>query len=253
MSYVTDRTYKSLSKRAKQMYGVVVDVRAYQDKEHCLKNQFFHAIDTLADLADLSHKHAVYAIKELIDRGILKRYPHSGHSTLYEYIPSVPTTPPPSVPTTPPPSVPTTPPPSVPTTPPPSVPTTPPPSVFTTPHNNCIEQIQLTTTGLTVNFYNDMVSQYGKEAVDVVVVNLEKMNGEVKNFAGYVQSALKNGYVPTNKTIQEKEKAVERTKKIEEARQKEMIERAEIIKRHEESKMTPEQIKKMIDQVGVFA
>jgi hypothetical protein len=237
MSYVTDRTYKSLSKRAKQMYGVVVDVRAYQDKEHCLKNQFFHAIDTLADLADLSHKHAVYAIKELIDRGILKRYPHSGHSTLYEYIPSVPTTPPPSVPTTP----------------PPSVFTTPPPSVFTTPHNNCIEQIQLTTTGLTVNFYNDMVRQYGKEAVDVVVVNLEKMNGEVKNFPGYVRSALKNGYVPTNKTIQEKEKAVERTKKIEEARQKEMIERAEIIKRHEESKMTPEQIKKMIDQVGVFA
>jgi hypothetical protein len=97
-----------------------------------------------------------------------------------------------------------------------------------------------------------MVRQYGKEAVDVVVVNLEKMNGEVKNFPGYVRSALKNGYVPTNKTIQEKEKSVERTKKIEEARQKEMIERAEIIKRHEESKMTPEQIKKMLDQVGDF-
>jgi len=61
MSYVTDKTYKGLSPKARIMFGVVVDVKANKDNEHCLKNQFFHAIDTLADLADLSHKHAVYA------------------------------------------------------------------------------------------------------------------------------------------------------------------------------------------------
>jgi hypothetical protein len=97
-----------------------------------------------------------------------------------------------------------------------------------------------------------MVRQYGKEAVDVVVVNLEKMNGEVKNFPGYVRSALKNGYVPTNKTIQEKEKSIAKSKLVDERIEKDRLEREEMERLHEESTMTPEKIKEMFDQVGDF-
>jgi hypothetical protein len=116
------------------------------------------------------------------------------------------------------------------------------------------EQDLLTNTinnnRLSVKFYSDMVNQYGKEAVDIVVVNLEKMNGEVKNFPGYVRSALKNGYVPTNKTIQEKEKSIAKAKLIDEKIEKDRLEREEMERLHEESKLTSEQIKEMFDQVG---
>jgi hypothetical protein len=225
--------FRDLSLQERAMYHAIV--RSKNKKT----NQFFHRIDKLAYRAGLDHKSAVYAIRGLIDKEIISRESRPGHSSLYTFLKELPLEDEPAL-----------------------------NKVFATTRSVQVshqqpvaqshhittgfKQSNLTTTQLDVKFYSDMVSQYGKEAVDVVVVNLEKMNGEVKNFPGYVRSALKNGYVPTNKTIQEKEKSVERTKKIEEARQKEMIERAEIIKRHEESKMTPEQIKKMLDQVGDF-
>lgn len=221
MSYITDGTYKSLSPKAQRMFSVVQDVRAYEDKERCLKNQFFHSIDTLADHANMSHKHAVYAIKELIDRGILKRYSRPGQSTIYEFIPCQP---------------------SVFRTPPPSVVRTPPPSVLKTPLTTVSEQIQLTTTDVELKSYNDLVRQFGKEKTDVVVKSLKGMNGDVNNFWGYARSALKNGYVPTNKNIQQAEKKEKHIKFVEEEAEKNRQEQTNNIEEFEKD-YDPEKVK----------
>jgi len=250
MSYVTDKTYKGLSPKARIMFGVVVDVRAHQDNEFCLKNQFFHAIDTLADLADLSHKHAVYAIKELIDRGILKRYPRPGQSTLYEYIPYEP---------------------SVVRTPPPSVFKTPPPSVPTTPHNNCIEQIQLTTTNnvneevvvvfeksvrkeeetidMKFDWIDDLsleslIKKHGEKYVLDRAIPINKANGKIKDKKACLEDSLKLGYIYTCKEIKEQEQKEKHKKYVDEQIEKNRLEQEERERSFSES--DPEAVRKLI-------
>jgi hypothetical protein len=221
------RDLAKLSKDAALMYHVAVR------SKHKKTNQFYKRIDVLAYEAGLNHCSAVYAIKELIDKEIISRESRPGHSSIYTLLQELPLSEPKEKATT-----------------------RPVAQGYHLPvaqgyHITTDLNINnLTTTQLSVKFYSDMVRQYGKEAVDVVVVNLEKMNGEIKNFPGYVRSALKNGYVPTNKTIQEKEKSIAKAKLIDEKIEKDRLEREEMERLHEESKLTSEQIKEMFDQVG---
>jgi hypothetical protein len=73
--------------------------------------------------------------------------------------------------------------------------------------------LKQTTDKIDPKLYSNLVSQYGQEKVDVVVVSLNKMEN-VKNFNGYLQSALKNGYIPINKTIKEQEQKEKKRKQI---------------------------------------
>jgi hypothetical protein len=211
------------------MFPVIEHVRAYQDNDHCLKNQFFHGIDTLASLANMSHKHTVYAIKELIDRGILKRYPRPGRSTIYEYIPCQP---------------------SVLETPPTSTQKTLPPSVFTTPHNNSdLTDLDLTTTQwLCGKLLDDLVNKYGKEAVSNRVVVISKMNGQIKNKAGLLVDSLRKGYIPTSKELREKEANEKHRKFLDEKIKKDRQEQEEREKGFERD-YDPETAKKAIADI----
>jgi len=218
MSYVTDRTYKSLSTRAKKMYGVVIDVRAYQDNEKCLKNQFFHAIDTLADLADLSRPHAVYALKELEQKGIITREHRHSHSTLYTYIPSENN------------------------------------DLTVTLRNhrtvsksNCQtvtlrnhittvpEQIQLTTTWLKYSLLTKAIQLHGKEWADVVVDRISRMNGKIRDKGAYFNWCIQTKIIPNSKELREKEERQRITLAVEAKRKTMLEEHEKMIREREES------------------
>jgi hypothetical protein len=106
----------------------------------------------------------------------------------------------------------------------------------------------LTTTELLNQklFYN-LIEQYGQKAVSDRVVVISKMNGQIKNKTGLLVASLKGNYIPTCKEFREKEKSEAHSKWIDQENEKR---RKEIEEWEGETKLTPEQIKEMIDQVG---
>jgi len=223
MDYVNDEVYKKLSVRARIMFSVVEHAKANQDKELCLKNQFFHSINKLANLADLSRPHAVYALKELEQKGIITREHRHGHSTLYTYIPAenndlmvtlrnLPKVTLRNLPTV-----------------------TPCNHITTVP-----EQIQLTTTEwLSPQLHDQLIRQYGESAVNDRVVVIDKMNGKVKNKAGLLRQSLREGYIPTSKEYRDEEAEEKRHNLIDEQMEKARLER-------EQWEYNPEMPKKAI-------
>jgi len=241
MDYVMDEFYLTLSTRAKKMFTVVEHARAYHDNDRCLKNQFFHAVKSLAKLAELSRPHAVYALKEIEQKGIIIRQHRHAHSTLYTYIP----------------------------------PENNPifldfiknmkvtlrnhqtvtlrnhQTVTLRNHRTTVpEQIQITTTQINVKKYNDMVLEYSKEAVDAVVESIRNRNGKIRNPTGQLIHALRNGYNPKTPEQIAQEKRKERKAQSDLESEK----RSEEFENWKTEATDPEIAKKTIaDIIGKFA
>ena len=218
--------FRDLSPSAKIVYHVTRRIKNHKT------NSFFHAIETIADLAGISESSARRGLQSLVDMKILKAQTRSGTSTEYTFIDNANLSR------------------SKPNLTPLPIQIDTPGVSNLHPNNSSLTDSDLTTTGIDLKFYQDMVIQYGKEAVDVVVENVKKMNGSVKNPGGYVRSALKHGYIPTNAEIRAREKAKERAKQIDEEREKSLAEWEERKKEREKSQLTPDEIKKMIEKIG---
>jgi hypothetical protein len=122
-------------------------------------------------------------------------------------------------------------------------------SLFT--HEQCKQQIPLnrsllTTTDVNVKKYHDLVKEYGKELVDVVVESVKKRNGSVRNLTGYVIHALKNGYVPKTQEQIEQERKDQKRKMLDEDIGQSRREHEEIERLHNQS--DPEAGKKAMQE-----
>ena len=224
--------FRDLSLQGRAMYHAVVRSK---NKE---TNQFFHRIDKLAHRAGLDHKSAVYAIKELIDNEIISRESRPGHSSLYTFLKELPLEDESAL-----------------------------NNVFATTrsvqvsHQQPVAQSHHITTGfkqsnltttvwLDKNLLKTLTAKYGSQAVEDRVVVISKMNGQIKNKSGLLVASLKGGYIPDSKELREKEKSIAKAKLVEERIEKDRLEREKMERLHEESKLTPEQIKEMFDEIG---
>ena len=215
--------FRDLSSPAKIIYHVTRRIKNHQTES------FFHAVNTLADIAGISERSCQHALNELVQHCILKRTERPGHSTLYTFISTVDLAP------------------------------------FCTPVQQILHltpaeyapittsdltNSDLTTTWLTEKLSYSLVSQYGQQAVSDRVVVISKMNGQIKNKAGLLVASLKGGYIPDSKELREKEKKENQSKWIDEKIKKEKKESEEMKKLYEQSTLTSGQIKEMVDQVG---
>lgn len=201
-----DGTLASLSAPARTIYLLILKIKAHEDNKYCLKDQFFHSVEKFVEISGYETRAVKYALKELRELKIVDWIERPGRSTLYTHKKYI---------------------------------------TIYTPKNKCtlctplmhlmhpthapdapITTKDLTTKDLTTTddlefkTYNEFVRQFGKERVDVVVKSLKGMNGSVNNFWGYVRSALKNGYIPTNKTSQQAEAKAKHLKFVEEEAEK---------------------------------
>ena len=214
--------YKNLpSPASKIVYHIARRIKNHKTQS------FFHAVETLADLSGVSESTARKGLHDLVKAGILRPEERQGQTTEYffidvAYLSNVAKL-----------------------TPHPPRIYTPPPQILH-PNNSSLTNSDLTTTDINVKSYNDLVKQYGKDAVDVVVESVRKRNGSVNNLTGYVIHALKNGYNPKTQEQIEEEKRKERSKKIDEQIEQSRKEQEEIEKAWEES--DPEAGKKAVTE-----
>lgn len=200
--------FRDLSKDARIMYSTIYRCINRKTKK-C-----FPRINVLAEYAGLNHYSAVYAIKELIDKGVIERESRQGHSSIYKLLQELPLCNPVAQgyhPT--------------------SSTGLPPPVAQGYHITTDLNMIYLTTTDTSLKSYNQMVKEFGKDVVDVAVVNCKKLNGDVRNFWGLVRWSCKTGIAPTNKTSQQKEAREKHAKFVDEQieksrRQQEELERA---------------------------
>jgi len=219
MSYVTDGTLTTLSNRAVRMLSVAQDVRAFWDNDRCKKNQFFHSIDKLAELAGLSRPHAVYALKELEEKGIIIREHRHSHSTLYTYVENSDV--------------------KVTKSNHQTVTKSNHQKVTLRNHRTTVpERSYLTTTWLDDQLRDKLISYYGEQAVNDRVVVIASLNGKIKNKTGLLVDSLKRGYMPASKELQEKEEKKRHEKAIQDHIDRDQQERDKMIQDYNDSEAT---------------
>lgn len=230
-----DGTLASLSAPARTIYLLILKRKAHEDNRYCKKDQFFHSVENWTEASGYKERAVQYALKELRDLGIIEWQERPGRSTLYTHKKYITIYKPKNK--------------RIPCTPP--VHSMHPPCASNAPiTTKDLTDKDLTTTWLNEKLSNTLIAKYGIDAVNDRVVVISKMNGKIQNKAGLLVASLKGNYIPDSKELREKEKSIAKAKLITDRIEKDRLEREEIVKAHEESKMTPKQIKEMFDQIG---
>jgi hypothetical protein len=209
-----DGSLASLPEATRLIYLLALRNKAHKDNRYCLKDQFFHSVKWFADESGYTERTVINAFNDLKKLKILDWQERPGRSTLYTVKVFIPPhkndfrfTPPLN-------------------------------QIHPTPESDSpittrdLTNIDLTTTQINVKKYNDMVQEFGKETVDVVVESIRNRNGKIRNPTGQMIHALRNGYNLKTPEMIQKEMLAERKTRIELENEKQ---RQELEIQHEES------------------
>ena len=202
INFVIGGEFSKLDNATKAIYHVVTAIASFAN------GQFFHSADQIADLAGYSHNSVDRALAQLLERKVISVVlQRPGETTLYAYnfvadgadrgghstidprpIPHA-AQPPPS--------------PMSQGRPMHESPPDPPMSR----EQDLFNEMRTTTAAdrISSSLITRMISRFGENRVQPVVVAMRSMDGEVKDANAYFCSAVTKGYVPTSKSARGKE------------------------------------------------